>query len=424
MSNVPRQRVRPLGTRTGLTWRLMYKNTPGSPWTMSSIITGNSAQVSNGTRVEKLLISKGNPAPYARLPQNGGDFLQRSYERRHKPYSFPANHWIEASSTQRWNNRGTLAAGNVAYGTEDLRPWSQIVAIMEPMGSVGWNRYSPGSPVASLSQFLGELHQLPKNPFRMAAGLVRDMRRAGNKVAGADALRRSVGDHYLNWSFGWRPFLNDLEKLANFNQNLFRSLDQLYRDHGKVVRRRGTISSTSDTTTSEVTGGPPAYVQAFAHNRNGTSIRTVTTTVKERFWFSAGFTYRLPSVNDQEGMNNLREYLQGGGISPSVVWELTPWSWLADYFTNIGDVLENWEKSRAISLAARYAYVMYKRDVTVKSEHKVVLDTGFEASMSHITRTITQARRGASAYGFGFTSGSLNNGQIANLVALGLSRRV
>jgi hypothetical protein len=123
-------------------------------------------------------------------------------------------------------------------------------------------------------------------------------------------------------------------------------------------------------------------------------------------------------------MHNLREYLQGGGISPSVVWELTPWSWLADYFTNIGDVLENWEKSRAISLAARYAYVMYKRDVTVKSEHKVVLDTGFEASMSHITRTITQARRGASAYGFGFTSGSLNNGQIANLVALGLSRRV
>lgn len=423
MSGVPRTKVHSFGYGPGLGNYLYYKTIPSAPW-RKSIWVSFYNPVALGSRVDQLLISRGNPAPYARLPQNGGDFLQHSFERRHKPYVFPKGHRIQQNPSNLYENIGALYAGNVAYGTAENRSWTTIRSIMEPMGTVGWNRFSPGTPLSSLSQFLGELHQLPKNPFRMAAGLVRSMRTAGSKAAGADMLRRSVGDHYLNWSFGWRPFLNDLEKIANFNERYFRALDQLYRDHGKTVRRRGTISQTSTTTVTEVSGGVNAYVSAFAHNRAGTSKRTVSTTVNERFWFSAGFNYRLPSVNDQEGMNNLRQYLMGGGISPSVIWELTPWSWLADYFTNIGDTLENWEKSRAISLAARYAYVMYKRDVTVRSEHSVTLDTGFQANMSHISRTITQARRVASAYGFGFTSGQLNNGQIANLVALGLSRRI
>lgn len=330
----------------------------------------------------------------------------------------------------RWYNDGDHFPTNPVLATADLRSMSAIEALMIPMGSKGWNRFRPGKPIASLTQFLGELRELPKNPVRMAADMVRSMRRAGSKSAGADILRRSVGDHYLNWSFGWRPFLDDLQKLADFNQNLGRHMRQLRRDNGQTIRRGGRISESFSTTTSESTSGSAAGYMDQIYTSWGTqgSRRTVTTQTFEKFWFAAGFVYRLPHGDPDSDFNRLRQYLLGGGISPSVVWELTPWSWLADYFTNIGDVLENWEAQRELNLAAKYAYVMYKKEVTVLSEHSAWMshpiygEVRIEGKVT--SRALTKARTGASAYGLGFTSGSFSNSQIANLVALGLSRRV
>lgn len=409
------------GFRSRREWRA--QSGPSYPWINDPWSTPSVYDL--GYRVEQLLLSQGNPAPYGSRPQNGGDFLTKSYERRMKPSRM--NLLSESNSTLRWRNIGLIFPNNPGWLSGlDPRSWLSIKSTMIAMGTKGWNRFSPGSPIASLSQFIGELRQLPRDPFKMAREMVQSIRRARSNTVGADILRRSVGDHYLNWSFGWRPFLQDLEKISQFNEELFRSLDQLYRDHGKVVRRRGTIESTSTTTvTVDNSGSTGGYMPQIATNKSGGSRRTVTTIVKDRYWFSAGFTFRMPNVNDSEAMSSLRQYLQGGGISPSVVWELTPWSWLADYFTSIGDSLENWEKSRAINLAAKYAYVMHKRDITTVSQHQSwAYDGSFSLSASATSRAITQARTGASAYGFGFTTGALNNAQIANLVALGLSRRV
>lgn len=381
-----------------------------------------------GSRTQSLLISQGNKAPYYAKAQNGGDFFMKEFSVRYEPHR--CNHFIaQYNTTARYNNDGDFFPSSPVLGSSDSRSWDAVRSLMVPMGAKGWNRFRPGKPIASLTQFLGELRELPKNPVRMASDMVRAMRRAGSKAAGADVLRRSVGDHYLNWSFGWRPFLDDLQKLADFNQNLGSYIRQLRRDNGQMIRRQGTISASSTTNTTESTGSVTAYMDsAYTANWNGFSKRTVTTQIKERFWFSAGFVYNLPHGNPDSDFNRLRQYLHGGGLSPSVVWELTPWSWLADYFGNVGDVLENWEAQRELNLAARYAYVMYRRDVAVLSEHFMYRSNptyGELTQTGHVTsHTVTKARLGASAYGLGFTSGNLNNSQIANLVALGLSRRV
>lgn len=422
MSQLPKVKFRNFGTETGVRQRHIYRWPPeeGVPWVPDPWSTPPTFNL--GSRTDSLLLSRGNPAPYGARPQNGGDFFQKTYEFRVKPAYVRHEEFVDAAL--KIQNEGYLCPSNWTSVGQDPSSWLAVKTAMITMGTKGWNRFAPGKPVASLSQFLGELRQLPKNPVRMAADLVRNMRRAGSKAAGADMLRRSVGDHYLNWSFGWRPFLSDLEKFSNLTENLARALDQLYRDHGKVVRRGGTIESDRQTTTEHHTSDSTAgYFPQMATREGGWSRKTVVITTETRYWFSAGFTYRLPNVNDVDAMRRLNQYLQGGGISPSIVWELTPWSWLADYFTNIGDTLDNWERSRAISLAAKYAYVMYRRDQTCVSTHEMWTPK-FNYNGSVISRSITQARTGASAYGFGFTTGSLNNGQIANLVALGMSRRV
>jgi hypothetical protein len=246
-------------------------------------------------------------------------------------------------------------------------------------------------------------------------------------------MRRAVGDQYLNYSFGWRPFLSDLEKIADFDNNLKNAMAQLRRDHGRTIRRGGLIES--DTTSSapyEESGGAFGFLDVPWASAGGTradrGYKTVTTVTSWRCWFSAGFVYHLPREDDPNSMDRLRTYLKGGGISPSVVWELTPWSWLADYFTNIGDVLENWEASRELALAAKYCYVMYNKTYTKVSQHRAWMTNvnwgEWSGAASATSSYELKARTWASPYGFGFTSGNLNNSQKANLVALGLSRRI
>jgi hypothetical protein len=305
---------------------------------------------------------------------------------------------------------------------------------MVPLGTKGWNRFKPGKPIASVSQFIGELRQLPKNPFRLAADMVKAMRRnmvAGNPGRAVDELRRAVGDHYLNYSFGWRPFLADLEKIADYDQNLVRAMQQLRRDNGKTVRRSGTIESdTSTTSFRDNSGSSTGYMECpWWSGNSGASHREVTITTEWRCWFSAGFVYHLPRESDANSLAPIHRYLRGGGINPSIVWELTPWSWLADYFTNVGDVLDNWEASRSLALAAKYCYVMYNKKVTVTSSHssrmwKTSTGESWSGSSSATSRQELKARTWASPYGLGFTSGNLNDSQKANLVALGMSRRI
>lgn len=429
MSQVPRSKIRNFGyAKTPDSWR-ETKYYPATTWTPDEGSRSLGVLKSLGYQTDSLLVSRGNPAPYGGRPQNGGDFLQKSYSYREEPARV-SKLYFPWSGDNRWvNDNGYAFAANPVTTGQDLRTWSAIQALMVPMGSRGWNRFRPGKPIASLSQFIGELRELPKNPFRMAASMVRSMRATTSKARRADILRRSVGDHYLNWSFGWRPFLQDLEKIADFDDNLVATMRQLRRDNGQMIRRRGTIErGRSVSSSSETNGTPQGYFQPLADSGSGWSKRDVTTITTFRYWFSAGFVYHLPVDGGRFDLRRLREYLKGGGISPSVVWELTPWSWLADYYTSIGDVLENWEAARELNLAAKYAYVMYRSETMVLSQHtrysRFLSNYECQLEASVTTRATTKARIGASAYGFGFTSGSLNNSQIANLVALGLSRRV
>lgn len=383
-----------------------------------------------GYRKDSLLVSSGHKAPYSRNIYNGGDFLTTRAEQLVSPGSVAG--YFQHAAQSGYYNEGLLFPLATPFVSMGFPSWTAIRSVMVPLGSKGWNRFRPGKPVASLAQFLGELRQLPKNPFRLAAATHRAMRSAasrGKPGEAVDVLRRAVGEQYLNYSFGWRPFLNDLEKIANFDENLVAAMRQLRRDHGATIRRGGTIES-DHTVSSEVASQAGGGYLEFPYwsLSSGSSARTITTTVKWRAWFSAGFIYRLPREDDPTSMNRLRTYLAGGGISPSLVWELTPWSWLADYFTNIGDVLENWEASRELSLAAKYCYVMYEKETTTLSEHTGFLTNpnygSWNGSATFKATTRLRARTAASAYGFGFTAGSLSDSQNANLIALGLSRRV
>jgi hypothetical protein len=50
--------------------------------------------------------------------------------------------------------------------------------------------------------------------------------------------------------------------------------------------------------------------------------------------------------------------LFGVAPTPQLLWDILPWSWLADWFTNIGDVVSNVSVNAVDNLVVRYAYLM------------------------------------------------------------------
>jgi hypothetical protein len=119
----------------------------------------------------------------------------------------------------------------------------------------------------------------------------------------------------------------------------------------------------------------------------------------------------------------LADRLLGITPTPDRIWELTPWSWFVDWFTNTGDILSNVRAFLLDGLVMQYGYMMKE----VKVTRVISLDGGTTSSGSSVSCSSTiehtvQQRREANPFGFGLTWDGLSPYQISILGALGLTR--
>jgi hypothetical protein len=116
----------------------------------------------------------------------------------------------------------------------------------------------------------------------------------------------------------------------------------------------------------------------------------------------------------------------GGRITPSVAYNLIPWSWLVDYFTDLGEFVDAISPGVEDLLIWDYAYIMRTKEVNrhvtrwqnVRNASNITEKVTAQAD----TTTRIKMRCHASPFGFGFKDGDLNIRQLAILGALGLSR--
>jgi hypothetical protein len=84
------------------------------------------------------------------------------------------------------------------------------------------------------------------------------------------------------------------------------------------------------------------------------------------YQFIAGVSAKLRSSLDYNLVKHFQ--LDGLGALPSVLWELTPYSWVADYFTNIGDVIDDvWSKPPADTI---YVVKCKRHQMDVRSDYR------------------------------------------------------
>lgn len=121
--------------------------------------------------------------------------------------------------------------------------------------------------------------------------------------------------------------------------------------------------------------------------------------------------------------------LMNTDITPSVLWELSPWSWLVDWFLHIGDAIQANETASSNQILSSYAYAMSELDATngavfsdIRSASTARVYDGPKTAVTQ-WRTLHRRRLRANPYGYSVNpTSSLNVGQWAILAALGFTK--
>lgn len=302
---------------------------------------------------------------------------------------------------------------------------------LDAFAQLAYNRTAPSSVIFDAAQFLGELREgLPK--------LIPSLLKSNIRTAA-----RNYGKDYLNAEFGWKPIISDVQNAAKALASATVQLSQ----NGQRVHRKYSIPefSENDLVTFSGLAGiysghkgvlSPAALKAAGMNNvttGGYNLPVETYHRKDRTvhrWFEGEFSSFFPLGFDPTDYFSRLKVLTSTNITPSVLWELAPWSWLIDWQLRIGDTIAANEKAANDLLVMHYGYAMetavYKTRLLYHSTATPRQEADFvgypKRAFLEATTTYKQRLR-ANPYGFKVqSSGDLTVEKLAILAALGLTK--
>jgi len=287
-------------------------------------------------------------------------------------------------------------------------------------GTTAINRTIPTAPEYSLATALGEIY---------ADGLPSLVGSTLFRAKNLKQALKSVGGEYLNIEFGWKPFVSDLKSLASTVSKASKLIEQYEKGSGRPIGRHYEFPVERSTTVT-YEGGKAMYPPIDSTLISSTVLATQGTETEtfRRYWFEGVYSYYLPTASS--AVEKMKKYaseaekLLGLKITPEVLWNLAPWSWLADWLFNYGELISNLTNLSKDNCLLRRGYIMcttYTKS-TVTHPGWTLKGFGPTGPTSITLETKAKSRRRASPWGFGVTFEGFSPRQIAILSALGISR--
>ena len=319
-------------------------------------------------------------------------------------------------------NRGTGAMQITSAPWVPPMPLSQA----QSWGASALRAATPTRPDFNLTRFIGELRDTNR------------IFKVGNYIPNSPG---DLGGSHLNYQFGIQPTVSDLHQGAEAVLNADRMTREFVRDSFRLVKRSRVLSSTSSTASSSSalsSGGNQSIagvtVRSNAGN-GGTEVGyptlgvTASSSLTQRcgtyFEYFVGDPYGYTSRMDSYVAQ--AEKVLGGGLNPSTAYDLTPFSWMLDWFVDIGSLLSYQQQIADNSLTYRNGFCVTE---ATSRAHAVIGDRGTEIAGSQWARgAYGQAsytrkeyhRTPGSPYSLSPTW-SLNPAQWAIVAALGLTK--
>jgi hypothetical protein len=308
-----------------------------------------------------------------------------------------------------------------------------------PYHNKAWDLLRPKLERAGFAQFVYELKDLPGMLRTSAKGF----REAWLSLGGRDGIPimqpKSVADHFLNHQFGWVPFINDLLKFYDTYENSRKYLDRMVQNNGQFVKRRVMVDSTFSVSPLQLIAGPSVEPSGFDMDEfvskqtvNGSLSNGLTYTesvVKTDVWAVGSFRYYRPELDStlkgfSSSWSNTKRLLllYGARINPEVLWKITPWSWLVDWFFSLGRNISIANAWAYDAVVAKYAYIMLHQTQDIRQTGTMFFKNG--ARVYSLNRTLETKQRvdAGSPYGFSLNWSNLTPTQYAILGAIGITR--
>lgn len=352
----------------------------------------------------------------------------------------------------QWKPALTRSAYSVPFQGENYDVDKELPLIEDPptgdfilgLNAQGTNfirRARPGNPVVHIGQYLIELRQLPTLPHFL-------LQRAKRF--------KDLGSEYLNVEFGWRPFISDLLKIHDFTKKVSRRISWLIAHNGNSIRRRDDKKVTThsslicegsldvpfgDLSDPSIGGnplmdgyhfcGPFGGVVTYPGFGGQTDYR-LSTSLIETEWNVGTFSYYVPNIGSNEWSERAVRCLYDANVTPAVIYSVIPWTWLIDWFANVGDIVSNANTNAVDNETLTNCFAMYLKEeytvVEVSSHWDQVDATSIpgssfflpagDASVSHTVYRSSKLRHQASPFGFGLKRAEFTARQLAILAAL------
>lgn len=221
------------------------------------------------------------------------------------------------------------------------------------------SKTNPSRPVVDIPVFAAELRELPQLMLKRSGDIGRD-----------------ISSGRLSAEFGWKPLLGDIKTLLDFQKHFDDRVRELTHLDRSGIRRKRKLFTGSSVPTA-VYNGPLEWTRSCKVD----GIMTAVTRI-EVWGFCRWRPTRMPSsiLGFQHNDRNLRALSAIAGINPylldaSTLWELIPFSWLADWCSNAGDYLAS---QRNIVGASVYDVQIMRRVHTEVSTQITGVTPGFQ----------------------------------------------
>lgn len=303
---------------------------------------------------------------------------------------------------------------------------------MDADGTTAISLCAPTNPTANLSTTMAEI-------FREGIPSLPGIQTWRKRTLDLKAL----GSEYLNYQFGWAPLKKEVDSTVSAVRHHRDILQNYHHGEGNNVHRRFDFDSVSQVWSEDCgtafLNGTDVPVQFF--QQPARCQLTVEKHVKKYFvgCFTYGGPSRVDSFGRALGYGSDADKLFGITLTPNVLWELTPWSWAVDWFTNTGDLINNITNFATAGLVMRYGYMMcetiYRKYVswsdletkqgtynpkTESLDNVKLVKQGGGGSLGF--EAVEKSRAPANPFGFGIGWEDLSPTQLAITAAIGITR--
>jgi hypothetical protein len=317
------------------------------------------------------------------------------------------------------------------------------------LGPEGWRKLRPKVEKAGLAQAVIELRESPKmirDTIASARGKWQALlaspkyfkyRNQRKRLGELDDLRKAPKDlasDFLNYQFGWRPFVKDIVDVLDVVINLEEHIENTIRRNNlwqkrywpeEVVTSQDLVHNEGGIALSRI-----SPIQGTDWWQSWSTNYLVFRETWSQVWYEGLFKFYRSEFDAglETGYPALRKARQtisllGGNITPHVLWKVLPYTWLADWFSNVGDNILSLQDQISGQVAAKYMYVMRHSYDQYRYVSTSLGWDGKYVAVEAVRRHELKCRiSSAGALAFSLTNPVLTGTQVAILGSLGLTR--